>query len=1099
MTSSARQWLKGLGLPQYADAFEANHIDVDLLPSVNDQVLKDIGVESAGHRLRILAAAARPSAKSAPRDEALKPPPQTADGERRQATVLIADISGYTALCRRLDPEQVQALLSRFYAVTDGIVANYGGYVVDHAGDGTFAVFGAPIAHDNDIERAVRAALDMQAQVSAIADPTGQALKLHAGIASGEVVAATIGTGAAPKYAITGEAVNLAARLSSMAQSGQTLIADAAWQPVSRTFDAQPLGEMPIKGIDRPPPLWNLQGLRQAAAELRPLIGRQTELRQLFGALDAAGEGRGLAVCVLGEAGIGKSRLVEALREQAQKRGFACHTGFVLDFGMGKGQDAISAVLKGVLEVGIHSDEATLQAGVQRAVSAGLISSDQQVLVNDLLELAQSDEQRAVFDAMDNATRMQRRCETFAGLLRRSASRRPCLILVEDIHWASQDLLRYLALLNRVARESRIVLVMTSRFEGYPLDKAWRALTHGSPLMTVDLGPLRPEECRLLATGLMQRSNQLALECIERSDGNPLFLEQLLRNAAESEAATLPASIQSLVLARMDRLRQHDKAALQTASVIGKRFGIGALQALLDDPAYACDALIDADLVRPEGADYVFAHALIQEGVYSSLLTVRKRELHRRAADWFGDDEPILRAEHLDRAADPAAGEAYLAAARAQAARFRHESALRLADRGLETAPADAVRCSLLLLRGDLLREAGKSNESLAAFKSALGLAPGDAERCQAWMGIVAGYRVTSDVPAAMAALDEAQAIAERLGVSAQRSRIDHVRGNLLFATGDSEACRRAHESALHHARVAQDAECEAQALGGLGDAQYLQGRMLSGLDYFTRCVALCERAGLIKVQIPNRCMVGHCMYYANRMDESIAAVREGLEEARRIGQAQTEIFALNSLGLLLAWKGEYRPAEQALTAGMPLARAAGARRYLAAMLCALAEVRLAEGARDEAGALLDEALEIARQSGMAFAGAWILSVMACAEPNGEQARRLLAQGETELLSPCVSHCHLHFYRNAIDVSLRQQDWRNAARYAAMLEQYVRAEPLPWAAVLIERALALATAGSGERSEALLDRLQGIRAEITRVGIWSALPGVDRAIAQVRA
>jgi predicted ATPase len=196
----------------------------------------------------------------------------------------------------------------------------------------------------------------------------------------------------------------------------------------------------------------------------------------------------------------------------------------------------------------------------------------------------------------------------------------------------------------------------------------------------------------------------------------------------------------------MDRLRQHDKAALQAASVIGKRFGIDALRALVDDPGYACDSLIDADLVRPEGPEYVFAHALIQEGVYSSLLHARKRELHGRAANWFGEREPILRAEHLDRAADPAAAEAYLAAASAQTKRFRHEAALRLAERGLEIALADAVRCSLLLLRGDLLREAGRSSDSLAAFQSALGLASDDSQRCEAWMGIVAGHRVTTDI-----------------------------------------------------------------------------------------------------------------------------------------------------------------------------------------------------------------------------------------------------------------------------------------------------------------------------------------------------------------
>jgi len=1095
-TTRTRQWLESLGLAQYADAFEVHDIDDGVLPLVTDQVLKDIGVSSAGHRLRILAAVgqlAEPSS-AAPLAEDRVRPAGGAGGERRQATVLIADIAGYTSLCSRIDPEQMQALLGRFYEVTDRIAAAYGGTVIDHAGDGTLAAFGAPIAHDNDAERAARAALDMHAQVAQIVDPSGQPLALHAGIASGEVVAATITGGATPKYAVTGDAVNLAARLGALATSGQTLVADAAWRPLSSRFDAEPLGETPLKGVDKPVAVWRLRGLRRSAVERRTMVGRHTELRQLIGVLDAAVEGHGLAVCVRGEAGIGKSRLVDAFREQAQARGFACHNGFVLDFGVGRRQDALAAIVKDVLDVGAPGDEAALQAAVAQAVSSGLIAADQHVLVNDLLELPQTPDQRTAFDAMDHATRLQRLGETFAGMVERGASQRPRWILVEDIHWASADLLRQLALLARVAGGSRVVLVMTSRVEGYPLDATWRAVARDSPFMTIELGPMRAQECRLLASALMPSSERLVAECIERADGNPLFLEQLLRNAVESQATNLPASIQSLVLARMDRLEPRDKAALQAASVLGKRFGIVALRALLTDPGYACDALVDADLVRPEGHDHVFAHALIQEGVYSSLLHARKHELHRRAADWFGTGEPILRAEHLDRAGDPSAAQAYLAAARAQATRFRHESALRLADRGLELAQADGLRCALLLLRGDLLREAGRSAESLAAFQAALPLTADAEQRYQAWMGLVAGHRVTSDIPAAMAALDEAQAIAEQLGAAVQRSRVHHVRGNLHFARGDSAACGREHQAALRQAQQAHDAECEAQALGGLGDAQYLQGRMLSALGHFGRCVALCERAGLIKVEVPNRCMVGHCLFYANRLEESIAAVRRARDDARRIGQAHAEIFTLESLGLLFAWKGDHALAGQALAEGIPLARAAGARRYLNAMLCALAEARLGSGAGDEARALLDEALAVAQQSGMAFAGAWILSVMARADADGTQARRLLEQGEQVLSQPCLSHSHLHFYRNAIDVSLARREWGEAARYTARLEQYVRHEALPWSSLLIERARALAALGAGERSDALRRRLCGLRDEIARVGIGSALPAIDQAL-----
>jgi class 3 adenylate cyclase/tetratricopeptide (TPR) repeat protein len=1017
-------------------------------------------------------------------------------GDRRQATVLVADITGYTALCARLDGEQVQALLARFYDVTDGIIANYGGHVIDHAGDATLAVFGAPVAHDNDGVRAARAGLDMHTQAAQIIDPKGQALSLHIGIASGEVVAATIAAGAQPKYAVTGEAVNLAARLNTFSQTGQTIISEPVWRAISHAFDAQPLGEVAVKGFDKPISVWKIAGPRRAAAERRTFIGRQTELRQLLGVLDAVEQTHsGLAVCVRGEAGIGKSRLIEELRRRAQSRGFACHTGWVLDFGVGKGQDALPAIIKDVLEVGVQANDAALRAAVQRALDTGLVSADQHMLINDLLELPQTAELRAAFDAMDNATRTQRMGEMVARILRSAARQRPRLLIVEDIHWAAAHLLRYLALLTRTTADSRIVLLMTSRFEGDPLDKSWRASTHGSPLMTIDLGPLRVEEAKLLAAGLMQATSRLANECVERAEGNPLFLEQLLRNAAESEAASLPASIQSLVLARMDRLSADDKATLQAASVIGKRFALAALRALIDDAGGGCEALVACDLVRPEGAEYVFAHALIQEGVYSSLLNVKKRELHRRAADWFGMREPILRAEHLDRASDPGAAQAYLAAAIDQTKKFRREDALRLSGRGAELATENSVRCALWLLRGELLT--GHSEASLEAFQHALQCAANDEERCQGWMGIAAAHRITADIAAAMAALDRAQDSAERVDSPAQRSRIHHVRGNLLFASGKANECRNEHERALSYAQQAGDSECEAQALSGLGDAEYMQGRILSGLDYFRRCVALCERTGLIKIEIPNRCMMGHCSYYADRLEESVAHARRARDEARRIGDTYGEIFSQETLGMLFVSSGYYRKAVEAIDEVLPLARQAGARRYLTALLHSLAMAKLAGGENGAARAHLDEALALTEQTGNSFFGAVVWAGVARMASDYTQARQALDHGEALLRESSLSHCHLYFYRDAIDVSLQARAWQESARYAAALEQYVSAEPLPWATLVINRARALVAIGLGKHTAALLDDLRELRTEIERFDMISALPGVDAALASV--
>ncbi len=1094
MGTRVRDWLTGLGLSQYADAFETNDIEADLLPRLTDQALKELGVASIGHRLRILDAAARLAAPAPPASVVTaRSSPGAIDGERRHATVLLADISGYTALCVRLDAEQVQDLIGRFYDVTDRIVAEYGGHVIDHAGDGTLAVFGAPIAHGNDSERAVKAALAMHSQARTIEDPSGVPIALHVGIASGEVVAATIAAAGQSKYVVTGEAVNLAARINALAQEGQTLLAQPVWNAVSEAVDAAPLGPVQLKGLDQPVAVWRVTGLRHASRQRGALVGRRPQLQQLLELLHAThARGAGTAVLVRGQAGIGKSRLVEEVLQQAEDRGYVCHRGLVLDFGVAKREECVAAVLRQVLQAQPPGDEASLREALEQAVAGGQVIGDEPMFVNEILDLPHAPAQRAAFDAMDNERRAQRIRETFVAIVGRAVSRGPRLVLIEDIHWASPELLKHLVLLARLAARGPLMLLLTSRHEGDPLGGAWQAAGGEQHPITIDLGPLSPEESRELARQLVDSREDIALQCVARSEGNPLFLRQLLRNVAESQSSSIPASIQSLVLARMDRLAPADKNALQAASVLGKRFAIEPLRALLDDARYACDALLDADLLRPEGDGFVFAHALIREGVYASLLNARKRALHRRAAEIYGEGEPLLRCEHLDRAGDPGAAQAYLEAARSQAARFRHEVALKLVERGGELAAENGVRASLLLLRGDLLRDAGRSAESLATFQSALDLAADDDQRYQAWMGIVAGHRVTTEIRAAIAALDEAQHIAERLDSNERRSRVHHVRGNLQFAAGDGDACRREHEAALRHAHAAHHRECEAQALSGLGDAEYLKGRMLTALEHFQGCIELCEQIGLVRMQAANRGMTSHCLYYANQVQESEAQTRRALADAQALGLAQVEIFLQESLGFLLAARGDHAEAEPALAVGIPLARAARARRYLSLMLYALARCLVAQDRRDEARAALEEGLDLARQTGMAFAGPMILSGLAELALDHAEARRVLAQGEVVLGQGAISHSHLHFYHNAIDVSLGWRAWSEALRYAAALESYVREQPLPWATLMIERGRALAAYGSGRGDADTVRRMAAIRSELERAGFRSALPMMDR-------
>ncbi len=497
--------------------------------------------------------------------------------------------------------------------------------------------------------------------------------------------------------------------------------------------------------------------------------------------------------------------------------------------------------------------------------------------------------------------------------------------------------------------------------------------------------------------------------------------------------------------------------------------------------------------MRPDSGDYLFAHALIQEGVYTSLLHSRKRELHARAAEWYGERELSLRAEHLDRAQDSRAPRAHLVAAKDEAHRFRYDTALRLAQRGSELAQEGELRHSLAMLRGELLLEVARTHESIAAFDEALQTAQDDEQRCHACLGIAAGRRVTGEFAEAMQALDRAQPIAERLELWSTCSRIHSTRGNLHFAQGHVSACGREHRFAFECAQRAGDVECEARALSGLADHCYAVGRMHSALAYFQRCVELSRKAGLMRVEIPNAVMVGHCLTWTGQGQAGLREVRHAVELSNRVGLAQTEVMALESMGFALVFHGAYEEAQPWIEKAIAAARQAGARRYLATNHMLMAVCLGKTGHVTQARALLVEAFELAQQIGMGFFGSSLLAGMARSAEAPAERKRLLQDGEA-MLESSLAHARLFFYRDAIDAVLQDGNWDEALRYAEGLEQFVRDEPLAFAELVAARARALATLGQRGPEPAILAELTGLRERLTLAGFRGLVPEIDSAL-----
>ena len=722
MPDDIAKWMEQLGLGEYAATFADNAIDGSVLFDLTESDLEKLGVK-LGHRkklLKVIAALANETPPT-PATSFRKPTPQAHDienqaawerhpGERKPVTLLFADITGSTALTEKLDAEETHDLL---YGATQRMcqaVEDNRGTVCRFMGDGLMAMFGAPVASERHAVDACEAALEMQRAVEDYAKELearhAGGLKIRVGLHSGEVVVLTVGDGDKVEYDASGPTVPIAARMEQVAEPGEVYLTAATHSLAAPRIEIEALEPVSVKGISEPVPVFALRRVKPveeapAASKRTPFVGRRAELIQFRGMLEVCIRQRyGQTVYVRGEPGIGKTRLVEEFVSIAAEKDVSCHRGLVLPFGVGKGQDAIRSLVRSLLGVAHGSGEDERRRAAGKAIGDGHLEPDQVVFLNDLFDIPQAKEQRALYDAMDNATRNEGKRAVVANLVARLSVSQTVVIIVEDVHWADAITLAHLVTLAKTVARCPALLVMTSRIEGDPLDQKWRSATEGSPFFTIDLGPLRRQESIEFIEEFIDVNNALAKSCLERAGGNPLFLEQLLRNAQEGTTASLPDSIQSLVLARMDRLGPEDKRGLQVASVIGQRFDMGALRHVLEIGDYDCWALIEHNLVRPEGADYLFTHALIQEGVYSSLLKRQRQELHRKAAEWYAGNEAVLCAEHLASAGDEKAPSAYFEAAREEAQHFRFERALDLTVRGLALARVRADQHSLTCLKG---------------------------------------------------------------------------------------------------------------------------------------------------------------------------------------------------------------------------------------------------------------------------------------------------------------------------------------------------------------------------------------------------------------
>jgi class 3 adenylate cyclase/predicted ATPase len=658
-------WLRSLGLGQYEAVFRQNDIDDTVVPNLTAEDLKELGIASLGHRRKLLdaivalrsdAGGKTPVADTAAPSAA--PNVSTQDrAERRQVTVMFSDLVGSTALSARMDPEDLREVISAYQKGVAEIVQRFGGFVAKYMGDGVLVYFGYPQAHEDDAERAVRAGLELVAAVGAL--KTHAPLQTRVGIATGLVVVGDlIGSGASQEQAIVGETPNLAARLQGVAEPDAVVIAETTWKLVGSLFELDDLGARDLKGISGPVRAW--AALRPASVESRfeafhasgltALVGREEELDLLLRRWSKAKTGEGQVVLLSGEPGIGKSRLTAALLERlagephTRLRYFCSpqHTDSALYPIISQMERATGFTHSDTVQTKLNKLDGVLARSFTPKQDAALLA-EMLSIPNDgrypTLELSPRQRRQGTFEAL--TTQLE--------ALSRS---NPVLMIFEDVHWLDPTSLEALGRTVDRLRTLSVLLIVTFRPEFEP---PWI----GRPYVTaLTLNRLGETEIAAMIDGVAGNKplpESIRQDIIERTDGVPLFVEEMTKAVLEAEgegdarkttaavpssAQAVPASLHASLMARLDRLGSAKEVA-QIGAAIGREFSHALLAAVVRSSESELNSaliqLIAAGLLLRQGmppyASYVFRHALLQDAAYGTLLREPRRALHARIAE----------------------------------------------------------------------------------------------------------------------------------------------------------------------------------------------------------------------------------------------------------------------------------------------------------------------------------------------------------------------------------------------------------------------------------------------------------------------------------
>jgi adenylate cyclase len=934
--------------------------------------------------------------------------------ERRLITALFADVSGFTSLAERLDPEELLEVIDPVISALSSIVGRYEGYVEKFAGDALLALFGAPIAHEDDSSRALLVATAMHRELARLATelPHEAELTLHVGVNSGHGIARILGSEVRMDYGVLGDAVILAQRLESAAPPGETYVSQSTARLTQKRFAFEPVGELTLKGKSEPVPAWRLVGLRARPRAVVPelaatgLVGRSAELTAAVEALEQVTGGTGAFMTVAGEAGVGKSRLTDEVREGAQRLGLEWLETRCLSYGTALPYWPYAELLRRLADIRADDSPETALERLEELLEADAAQTALPFFAALLgLPVAPAAD---VSDLEPEAFR-RRLHDAFVEWIRRRVARKPHVVAIEDVHWIDAASLALTSELTGISSSTALAVYVTGRLEALTSIEELRGADGGPSHVDIRLDPLDAAALEQLLAELLPgtRPAGLADTLFDRTRGNPFFVEEIVLSLKETGAlvgsdggwrmeqnwdgATVPTTLEGALAARIDLLSKSAATVLQTAAVVGRRFRVPLLVAV-EPSAGEQPALLDELVERlfldrisgEDASELAFHHVLVQEVAYSRLLRRRRRELHLRVAEaaeaLYGarDDVMELLARHLYLGEAGAKAVDYLVRAGERARRlYANAEAIVHFGRAAEVADKlpelEARRVEIVLELADLHDLVGDYDEALKLYAEVR-------ERwrdIRGWRGMATILRKQGEYERALAAVEDA--FVEPTLEGADLTPLWLEQGWSLSVMGRFDQAIEVLEAALLNAGGANTVVV-GQLLLQLARAETVEGRLESALQRCFVAKAIFDELGYLRGLATTHRIVGDVYRSLDSLDAAEEWLRAGLDVAERIGSVEEVGGCLLNLGIVANRRGDLAAAielnRRAIAEFEQFGHASGRAQSYANLAWTLSDA----GEHDEALGYCTKALDLARPLGLSLVIADVYDTMASVE-----------------------------------------------------------------------------------------------------------------------